>query len=371
MRFSNRKLEGLPEPEEIVIKDLASYIQLFSDGKYRNYLFRGEPTNYHETVSSALRGDFRYSFIEMRNEFKKEVWHKLSSDERTYFTAFSQHHGIPTNLIDITTSPLVALYFACGNYKNPIDTNYDEERGYVNLFEDNFVDITNILTKFEDENLLEIYAYNRENILFDMYIIFLEFEKKKPYDFYKYLKKLNDDYHYYFSTGIEKMYLPKDLVPYNNGEYKREIWEYAFDVMNENKEVKDLFSQLENTFRKVSDEVFLYTVYLQKFLKNILDFTEPIWWFNIMPNFKYAPILTFERGRNQQGLFIYQTYLSYIEQVYNAEILAQQRVWPDKIIVIENKNLIHKELDFIGINEKFIYGDFDNVASYIKKNVTN
>ena len=86
-----------------------------------------------------------------------------------------------------------------------------------------------------------------------------------------------------------------------------------------------------------------------------------------MPNFKYAPTLIFERGRNQQGLFIYQTYLSYIEQVYNAEILAQQRVWPDKIIVIENKNLIHKELDFIGINEKFIYGDFDNVASYIKK----
>lgn len=90
-----------------------------------------------------------------------------------------------------------------------------------------------------------------------------------------------------------------------------------------------------------------------------------------MHNFKYAPILTFERGRNQQGLFIYQTYLSFIKQVYNAEILAQQKVWSDKIIVIENKSLIYKELDFIGINEKFIYGDFDNIASYIKKHITN
>ncbi|MBT2626032.1 FRG domain-containing protein [Bacillus sp. ISL-32] len=366
MRFSNRKLKGLPVPKEIVVKDLASYIRIFSSGNYKNYYFRGEPTNYDETISSALRGDSKYSFIEMRNEFKKEVWHKLSLDERTYFTAFAQHHGIPTNLIDITTSPLVALYFACENYNNPFGKDHDEDRGYVYLFEDNFVDITNILTKFEDENLLELYAYNRENLLFDMYIIFLEFEKKKPYHFYKYIKKLNNDYHYYFGKGLDKKPIPKRFVPYKNGDYKREIWRYIFNIMNDNEEAKDFLKQIQNTFKVVSDEVLLYTLYLQKFLQNILNFTEPIWWFNIMPNFKYAPILTFERGRNQQGLFIYQTYLEFIEQVYNAEIFAQQRVWPDQIIVIENKNLIYKELDFIGINKKIVYGDFDNIASYIK-----
>ncbi|MFS0752910.1 FRG domain-containing protein [Oceanobacillus sp. 1P07AA] len=367
MRFSKRKLKGLPDPKEIVVKDLASYIQLFSGGKYKNYLFRGEPTNYDETISSALRVDAtKYSFVEMRNEFKKEVWHKLSPDERTYFTAFSQHHGIPTNLIDITTSPLVALYFACENYTNHMGEDYDEERGYVYLFEDNFVDITNILTKYEDENILELYAYNRDNILFDMYQVFLEFEKKKPNHFYKYIKKLNDDYHYYFGKGLDKNPIPKRFVPYNNGEYKREIWKYVFNITNENEEAKDLLAQIENTFRKVSYEVLLYTLYLQSFLQKILNFTEPIWWFNFMPNFKYAPILTFERSRNQQGLFIYQTYLIFIEEVYNAEILAQQRIWPDEIIVIENKKQIYKELDFIGINEKFIYGDFDNIASYIK-----
>lgn len=71
-------------------------------------------------------------------------------------------------------------------------------------------------------------------------------------------------------------------------------------------------------------------------------------------------------GRNQQGLFIYQTYLSFVESVYDAEIVAKQRVWPNEIIVIENKEQILKELDFIGINKKFVYGDYDSIASYIK-----
>ncbi|UHA73759.1 FRG domain-containing protein [Paenibacillus sp. 481] len=370
MRFSKRKLKGLPVPKEIVVKDLASYIRLFTDGKYRDFLFRGEPTNYDETSSSALRGDAIYPFREMQNQFKREVWHKLSSDERTHFTAFSQHHGIPTNLIDVSTSPLVALYFACQNYKNPTGERYDEERGYVYLFEDHFVDITKILAKYEDDNLLELYAHNRNNILLDMYKLFLEFEKKKPYPFYTYLKTLNEDYHYHFGNGFLKNTIPKRFTPYCKGEYKWEIRKYVIDIVNDSEEAKNLLNQIESAYSNISYEVFLYTIYLQRFLKEILDLTEPIWWFNIMPNFKYAPILTFERGRNQQGLFIYQTYLNYVEVVYNAQIVARQRVWPDKIIVVENKKQIYKKLDFIGINEKFIYGDYDNVASYIKKNFT-
>ena len=36
------------------------------------------------------------------------------------------------------------------------------------------------------------------------------------------------------------------------------------------------------------------------------------------------------------------------------------------IIVVENKDKILEELDLMGINEKFIYGDFDSIARYIK-----
>lgn len=44
-------------------------------------------------------------------------------------------------------------------------------------------------------------------------------------------------------------------------------------------------------------------------------------------------------------------------------------MWPDVVIVIENKEKVLQELDFMGINEKFIYGDYDSIARYIRKKV--
>ncbi|MEB8736446.1 hypothetical protein P4H13_05110 [Bacillus cereus] len=54
------------------------------------------------------------------------------------------------------------------------------------------------------------------------------------------------------------------------------------------------------------------------------------------------------------------------ETVYDSPEVIVQRIWPNKIIVINNKENILKELDFMGINEKFIYGDYDHIASYIR-----
>lgn len=377
-RYSKRKLDGHPTPEEIVVDDLASYIQLFSSGAFKNNYFRGEPTNYQDTISSGLRSvasnigfnakiepHTEVPFLSMKKEFKREVWYKLSADERMHFSAFSQHHGIPTNLIDITSSPLVALYFACQNFKNAQDNNdkFDEEKGFVYSFEDKFVDITDILTKFEDENILEIFACDKNDIFMDMYNLFLKYELKYPFAFYNYFNNLIQENHKYFSNYSDYT-IPQTLEPYDNEAYKLHIWDYIYILIENEQKLKGYYRQIED----VSPAVFLYTAYLQSFLNNILSFTTTIWWFNlIMPDFKYAPILTFERGRNQQGLFIYQTYLNYIEETYNTPVAVLQRVWPNKIIVINNKEKILKELDFMGINEKFIYGGYDHIASYIRR----
>lgn len=375
-QYSHRdRLGHIPKKE--IVDDLASYIKLFSTGNLKNYYFRGEPTNYRETISSALRGkglhsylkmerdfDEEYPFFHMKKEFKREVWYKLSGDERMHFSAFSQHHGIPTNLIDITTSPLVALYFACQKFDSPENDseNLDEKRGFVYLIENSFVDITNILSKFEDDNILELLAYNRRNIFIDMYNLFLDFKKMHPQKFRECLKELTEEYHTYFSNIASEQHIPKETVPTDTF-YEIVYNAYVHKIIESNKKLQQIYNQIED----VCDEVFLYLSILQSFLKNVLDGTEHFYWFNkIMPMFKYAPILSFDRGRNQQGLFIYQTYLNYISETINIPMLPRQRILSDKIIVIKNKAKILEELDFMGINEKFIYGDYDHIASYIR-----
>ena len=95
------------------------YIEDLCTGK-RNVLFRGH-TNSKWTLTPkiariALRDGFRMpnAESEMLRDFKRQAFPHLSRDLRDDWDwlALAQHHGLPTRLLDWTTNPLVALWFA-------------------------------------------------------------------------------------------------------------------------------------------------------------------------------------------------------------------------------------------------------------------
>ncbi len=137
----------------VTVHSLAEYVQTISqlnDGLIRNgadrheiMLFRGQSNKSYELVPSLGRGrnlacdasifDQERNLIELAKFKLPDIFR--SDLQPIELLALLQHHGIPTRLLDVTESALVALYFACCSKPN--------EDGEVFAFKDNELDVTN------------------------------------------------------------------------------------------------------------------------------------------------------------------------------------------------------------------------------------
>lgn len=115
-----------------VIRSFQQFHELFSSWPSQTrYYFRGVSHSYYELIPSIGRSEDRtgyYNESRLLKEFKNQALaylDKLPSNDWEWM-ALAQHHGLPTRLLDWTTNPLVALYFAV---KDDIDLK-KEPKGY-------------------------------------------------------------------------------------------------------------------------------------------------------------------------------------------------------------------------------------------------
>lgn len=343
--------------EEVTVNSLSEYINEVEKFPSSKFFFRGEPRKYRERNSSALRqykgtfGDTKeYPFNIMLDHFYREVTPLVSNVEHENFIAFAQHYGIPTPLIDVTKSPLVALYFAC--------QSETEENGYVYIFEENYIDITKIVQKYPNQNVLEELFINSEKD----YLMLLPLIEK-------YYKEYKDDF------DIDLSALFKECVHHFGGtldDTQEELLGEIHKVEPDLWIIVDCLKKLNESIsldllESSSVEVFVYLNLVRWFLREAYNCGQPIWWINFLPNMVYKPLMKFDRGLNQSGLFLYQSYASYIEEAYDFRVQMVQRIRSNKpVLVINNKEKILESLDNIGINQMTLFKDFDNIASYIK-----
>lgn len=275
----------------------------------KEVFFRGESRNHFSPngdtrlLPSVFRGaDEKLFYYDALTNFPKEFANLPNLSK----LAKMQHFNYPTRLLDLTTNPLVALWFACSDYnryEKAINKQANSEAGY-------FYVITtkkeNVLTCDSDRALLLAC-----------------------------LSKIDD--------SKEKVYLQSLIeTAITNG----------IDEINEKyiDEIKLTYRQEASIFGKFIGEANRERAAFSKYKTNPKD---------ILSTFIVRPMIENERQRKQEGLF---AIFGLQSTIYTNSTAFEIKRY---IIPSYSKPVILKQLDKLGVNQSTLFDDLENRAKYI------
>ena len=375
------------------VNSLSEYINFVSKNNLNNFISRGENKNFDGIIASAFRYQTPIKFQNMILQFYNTIGNDVTNMQRENFVAFSQHHGIPTNLIDFSLSPLVSLFFACYNSDGGSD-----ESGYVYFIsKDRLINISDMMfcTSFQEnifQNLMrfeastslvipQLYEYIHTHLQ-EIQQMIVEWANKLKLD-----KATKKKYKHLFPIISEFNKACKIDRDYALDDYSQKILGQIIKSNEDDggnssdfilwdeyiKSCHNLFEDLlKKSQYKYSDYLVLVLILIRTVLGELYDFSytkELVRNINLPFYFTYYPPNILSRVENQSSVFIYQLYYDcdlidpYIDETEHRII---QNISPDYTLKVNCKEEILDALDSVGINLKFIYSDYDNIAKYIK-----
>lgn len=424
--------------QTIRVNSVSEYIKELEALGIENYIYRGQNEPYFGIQANGFRPymggwdtDKIYNIDEISKSYFEQVVSKLTAEEKEYFLAFCQHYGIPTNLIDFSYSPLIALFFACqgkqapsfnlselvgdltvdalkkdssaqqmliSNLINKLEKPMLSQYAQVYLLNKKWlVDITDILLQVGQNNFLES-IYNNSDIRVQLIYRLVNLFENSQMNIREIAECLIQIIECYRTNGTNlwgEYCTKEDIANFETDEdenlfsFQRRLKEedlqevifslyaYVYNEMEDERiplesDIFDHYSEDGNIYQLSAATYIMLLANLVQIFHNDRNGSEKLI-LNLKIYFTYQPANLFDRINAQKGLFVYQPYFYSCDTVYDFNILSVQNIIPDVTIEINNYQAILSELDVLGINLGGVYGDLDNIAksvvySYRRKN---
>mgnify|MGYP003279824078 CR=1 FL=1 len=382
------------------------------------FVYRGQNEPYFSIQAGGFRpymggwnSDKIVDMDFLHKAFYNRIAGQISDREKSFFLAFCQHYGIPTNLVDMSYSPLVALFFACEGKDVPkfsiedflgtsslddLEKDVDLQDIFIHnlinqakkpfyskyaqvymIKKERLIDITDIVVELNGKNLFDE-IFNNKKIASMLLTSFVNhFETIKKDTLTGWINNLLKSYCSVLEIYGEKDWSDPVYIEIKNAIAEKVIFqekEYVkiFELINDDYFLPKWLSQQiteTDTLLNIDEYEFFAKLYfgiIAKIIKVLKDFPRKI---NIDLDvyFTYQTPEMFNRIINQHSFFIYQPYVFTNDDVYDYGELNLQNIKPDVKIEIDNYSKVLEELDQIGINNGSIYGDIDNIAKSIMR----